>query len=57
MTKLARVAALILLIAKASVIAKGFNEKHQQEMAAQTCGNDHIARVDSHGFACQFPTE
>lgn len=57
MTKLARVAAVILLIATASVIAKGFNEEHHQDMAAQTCGNDHIARVDSTGFACQPPSE
>lgn len=57
MTKLARVAAVILLIATASVIAKGYNEVHHEEMSAQTCGNDHIARVDSTGFACQTPTE
>ena len=53
MSKLAKVAAFVLLLATAGVIAKGFNEEHHLEMTTAECGNTHIARVDSNGFACK----
>ena len=57
MTRFAKVVSAILVVATASVVAKGFNHDNQQSTALKMCGNDDIARVDAKGFACQHTAE
>ncbi|WP_170826623.1 hypothetical protein [Alteromonas confluentis] len=57
MTRFAKVVSAVLVVATASVIAKGFNDDNQQTTTLKVCGNDDIARVDAKGFACQHTAE